>query len=172
MPVPRSASRTAALPEFKVPMFRLAVANDFSQLREIYRQTVQKLAPTLYSAEQVKAWSLTPDNREKFWQFVFIPDTYLLIENEVIIGFCGLETNGHIASFYVHPDYTRQGYGTKLLVYVLNQGVNQGIRKFNTEASFFSYAVFCRCGFEVMTMETVYYGDVVFERYKMEKTIE
>ena len=153
-------------------MFRLAVANDFSRLREIYRQSVQKLAPTLYSPEQVKAWSLTPDNREKFWQFVFIPDTYLLLENEIIIGFCGLESNGHIASLYVHPDYTRQGYGTKLLVYVLNQGINQGMGKFHTEASFFSSPVFCRLGFEIVTRESVNYGSVLFERYKMEKIIE
>ena len=153
-------------------MFRLAIVNDFSRLREIYRQSVQKLAPSLYSAQQVKAWSLSTNNREKFWQFVFVPDTYLLIENEVIVGFCGLESNGHIASFYVDPNYTRQGYGTKLLVYVLSKGIEQGIRKFNTEASFFSYPVFCRCGFEVVTMETVNYGNVPFERYKMEKTIE
>lgn len=152
-------------------MFRLARFHDFSRLQEIFRQTVLDLAPSLYSPEQVKAWSLSPDNKEKFWQFVFNPDTYLLIENHIIIGFCGLENNGHIASLYVDPDYTRQGYGTRLLLYVLDQGKNKGISRFYTEASFFSHPVFLRCGFEVVTMETVNYNHVIFQRYKMEKII-
>ena len=153
-------------------MFRLAVENDFDRLKEIYHQAVQQLAPILYSPEQVEAWSSTTDNVDKFWQFIFTADTYLSVENELIIGFCGLAKNGHLVSFYVHPHYTRQGYGSKLLTYVLEKGINQGITRFYTEASFFSYPVFTRVGFEVITMEIVHYGDVSFERYKMEKIIE
>lgn len=152
-------------------MFRLAIESDLTRLRDIFRQTVLKLAPSLYSSDQVTAWSLSPNNQERFCSFIFAPDTYLLIENDMIIGFCGLENNGHIASLYVDADYTRQGYGTKLLIYVLEKGVQQGITRFFTEASFFSYPVFLRCGFEVVTMETVNYNNVLFQRYKMEKTI-
>ena len=148
-------------------MFRIAEEKDFPRLRQIYRDSVKRLAPSLYTPEQVKAWSLTPDNRDRFWQFIFGCDTYLLIQNETIIGFCGLATeDGHIVSLYLHPDFTRQGYGTKVLNYVLNVGIEAGITKFYTEASFFSEPVFSRCGFEVVTMETVYYGDVLFRRYK------
>jgi len=43
------------------------------------------------------------------------------------------------------------------------------VKKFYTEASFFSQPVFSRCGFTILEMETVFYGDVSFERYKMEK---
>jgi putative acetyltransferase len=152
-------------------MFRLARESDFPRLREIFRETVLKLAPSLYSAEQVTAWSLSPNNRERFWWFIFEADTYLLIENDVIIGFCGLQENGHIASLYVDADYTRQGYGTKLLLYVLKKGEKQGIKRFFTEASFFSQPVFLRCGFQVVTRETVNYNNVLFQRYKMEKII-
>ena len=153
-------------------MFRLAIEKDFERLQQIYYQSVLKLAPSLYSQEQAIAWSSSCQNYKKFWQFIFTADTYLSIENETIIGFCGLERNGHLVSFYVHPDYTRQGYGSKLLTHVLEQGINQGIRRFFTEASFFSFPVFTRFGFEVITMETVLYGDVSFERYRMEKIIE
>ena len=152
-------------------MFRLAIESDLTRLRDIFRQTVLKLAPSLYSSDQVTAWSLSPNNQERFCSFIFAPDTYLLIENDITIGFCGLENNGHIASLYVDADYTRQGYGTKLLIYVLEKGVQQGITRFFTEASFFSYHVFLRCGFELVTMETVNYNNVLFQRYKMEKTI-
>lgn len=151
--------------------FRIVTEADFEHLRQIYRQTVKKLAPSLYSPIQVEAWSAAPDNLNNFQYFIFAPDTYLLLIHQQIIGFCGLRKNGHIASLYVHSDYTRKGYGTRLLNYVLNIGINQGIKRFFTEASFFSYPVFTRCGFTVIEMETVNYGDVTFERYKMEKII-
>ncbi|WP_017294769.1 GNAT family N-acetyltransferase [Geminocystis herdmanii] len=153
-------------------MFRLAVDSDFEILREIYRLSIQKLAPSLYSHDQVIAWSAFPDNFAKFHDFIFQADTYLLKNQTQIIGFCGLQSDGHIASFYLHPDFTRQGYGTTLLTHVLEKGISQGFKRFYTEASFFSQPVFSRCGFEIVAMETVKYGDVSFDRYKMEKTIK
>lgn len=153
-------------------MFRLAVDTDFENLKQIYRLSVQKLAPSLYSHDQVIAWSSFPDNFALFHDFIFQADTYLLENQGQIIGFCGLQCDGRIASFYLHPDFTRQGYGTKLLIYVLEKGIQQGIKRFYTEASFFSQPVFSRHGFEIVEMETVKYGDVSFDRYKMELTIK
>lgn len=151
--------------------FRVATPNDFNILRKIYRNSVQKLAPSLYSQDQVIAWSNFPDYISRFHDFIFKPNTYLLETATQIIGFCGLESDGHIASFYIHPDFTRQGNGTFLLNYVLSIGIEQGISRFYTEASFFSQPVFSRCGFTIAEMETVKYGDITFDRYKMEKII-
>ncbi|AFZ47480.1 Acetyltransferase, GNAT family [Cyanobacterium stanieri PCC 7202] len=152
-------------------MFRLISTSDFVRVQKIYQNSVLKLAPSLYSPEQVMAWSLFPNNIQKFYSFVFNPDTYVIENKEEIIGFCGLEKDGHIASLYVDPSYNRQGYGTKLLQYVLEQGIKAKINRFYTEASFFSHPVFLRCGFVVLEMETVKYGVVSFQRYKMEKEI-
>lgn len=152
--------------------FRIADQNDFEVVTNIFRQSVKKIAPFLYSKEQVLAWSGFADNYSKFYEFVFKPQTYLLEKDQQTIAFCGLKMNGHIASFYVHPDYNRQGYGTKILVYVLNAGKNLGIKRFFTEASFFSQPVFTRQGFDIFDIETVRYGDITFDRYKMEKLTE
>ncbi|MGY6531015.1 MAG: GNAT family N-acetyltransferase [Cyanobacterium sp.] len=152
-------------------MFRLTKVSDINALKNIYQKAVKELAPSLYTQEQVIAWSFFPDNTEKFKDFIFKADTYILENSQEIIGFCGLEKNGHITSLYVHPAYTRQGYGTKLLNYVLQKGMEENMSRFYTEASFFSQPVFHRCGFEIVEMETVNYGVVSFERYKMEKRI-
>ena len=152
-------------------MFRLATPSDINALKSIYQKTVRELAPSLYTTEQVIAWSLFPEDTAKFTEFILKPDTYILEKNQEIIGFCGLEKNGHIASLYIHPAHTRQGYGTKLLNHVLNQGIKESISLFYSEASFFSQPLFKRCGFEVVEMETINYGVVFFERYKMEKRI-
>ncbi len=150
-------------------MFRLATEEDYLILVDIYRQSVRKIAPLLYSQEQVAAWSASPDNESKFKDFIFVPKTYLIQEQNQIIAFCGLENNGHIASLYVNPLFYRQGYGQKILLYVLQKGIEQNIKRFYTEASFFSQPLFKKCGFSIIAMETVKYGEVSFERYKMEK---
>lgn len=152
-------------------MYRLISASDFARVQKIYQNSVLQLAPSLYSPEQVIAWSSFPNHTAKFHSFIFNPDTYIIENEEEIIGFCGLEKDGHIASLYVDPRYSRQGYGTKLLQYVLNQGIKAKINRFYTEASFFSHPVFQRCGFVVLEMEHVKYGVVSFQRYKMEKRI-
>lgn len=149
-------------------IFRLAENSDFDTLTQIYRQSVQQLAPLLYTKKQVEAWANFPNNQAKFREFIFKPKTYLIEQDQVIIGFCGLESDGHIASFYIDPRFTRQGYGTKILLYVLAKGQELGLKRFYTEASFFSQPVFKKCGFSIIEMETVKYGEVVFERYKME----
>lgn len=152
-------------------MFRIASNSDFNKLREIYRLSVQKLATKLYSKEQVEAWSNFPKNYDKFHEFIFKPTTFILEIDNNIIAFCGLKNDGHIASFYVHPDFSRKGYGTKILNFVLEKGQELGIKRFYTEASFLSQPVFKRCGFQVIEMETVKYGEISFDRYKMEKLL-
>ncbi|WP_431705751.1 GNAT family N-acetyltransferase [Geminocystis sp. CENA526] len=153
-------------------MFRLATDNnDVEILRQIFRLSIQKLAPSLYSHEQVIAWSDFANNIIKFQDYILGADTYVLENSQQIIGFCGFHYDGHIASFYVHPDFTRQGYGTKLLNYVLDKAIQKGIKRFYAEASFFSQPVFSRCGFDIVEIETVKYGEVPFDRYKMEKVI-
>jgi putative acetyltransferase len=151
--------------------FRLANQEDFINIKNIYQQSVIKIAPSLYNKKQVKAWSDFTNNKEKFYDFIFRPTTYLLEKDTKIIAFCGLENNGHIASFYVHPDFNRQGYGTKILTYVLEIGQNLGIKRFFTEASFFSQPVFSIHGFDIIAIETVRYGSVSFDRFQMEKVI-
>lgn len=150
-------------------MFRIIQESEIEIAKNIYQQSVKKLATKLYSPIQIEAWSNFPNNQIKFQEFIFKPKTYIKEENNQIIAFCGLEENGHIASLYVHPNYSRQGYGTEILKFVLTEGQNIGLEVFHTEASFLSQPLFLKCGFKVITMETVKYGEISFERYKMQK---
>jgi putative acetyltransferase len=153
-------------------MFRLAKNSDFNTLAQIYRQSVKELAPLLYTKEQVEAWSNFPNNKAKFREFIFKPKTYLVETEQTIISFSGLDFDGHIASLYVNPFFARQGYGTQILLYVLEKGRQLGLKKFYTEASFFSQPLFEKCGFSIIEMETAKYGEIIFERYKMEKIVD
>ena len=152
-------------------MIRLAQPEDFDALADLYSCAVQQTAIALYSPEQIRAWSGFTQHREKFHPFIFTADTFIKEIGGDLVGFCGLEPDGHVTSLYVHPRFNRQGHGSALLRYVLTQGEGRGIQRFYTEASYLSQPVFERCGFRVAGMETVDYFGVVFERFQMERRI-
>ena len=152
-------------------MFRIVGDEDLQTLADIYRQSVRQLATKLYTRTQIDAWSYFPNYQAKFHEFIFKPETWLLEQEKTIIAFCGLDRDGHIVSLYVHPLFSRKGYGTTLLNFVLEKGIQAQINRFYTEASFLSQPVFSRSGFTVVEMETVKYDEFIFERYKMEKLV-
>jgi putative acetyltransferase len=153
-------------------MIRRVLDSDFAQLVEIYTEAVRQTANTIYTPEQIDAWSAFPAKTEKFRQFVFGPETYATVVENSPVAFCGLGNDGHIASLYVHPDYNRMGYASKLLQYVMEGGERRGMRRFYTEASFLSKTVFERHGFVVDCVEEVDYDGVLFRRFKMVRLVE
>ena len=136
---------------------------------EIYQSAVKQLAKKYYTESQIEAWSNIPHQKDKFHELIFQPTTYVLEKELKIIAFCGLEKNGHIASLYVHPNFSRQGYGSTILNFVLKQGINLGLKTFHTEASILSQPVFQRHGFKILEIETIKLRGVSFDRYKMGK---
>ncbi len=152
-------------------MIRRVREGDYARLVEVYTQAVRVTATELYSPEQIAAWSSFPLKEAKFREFIFGPETYIVENDGLPVVFCGLRDDGHIASLYVHPDHNREGHGSRLLRHVLDAGERKGIRRFYTEASFLSKAVFERHGFTVDNIEEVDYDGVVFKRFKMSRSI-
>jgi putative acetyltransferase len=153
-------------------MIRRVLDSDFPRLAEIYTEAVRRTPNRIYTPEQIDAWSAFPAKTEKFRQFVFGPETYAVIVENMPVAFCGLGHDGHIASLYVHPDYNRMGYASQLLQYIMERGERGGMRRFHTEASFLSKAVFERHGFIVDRMDEVDYDGVLFRRFKMVRLVE
>ncbi|GMV92080.1 MAG: hypothetical protein AMXMBFR82_18580 [Candidatus Hydrogenedentota bacterium] len=152
-------------------MIRRVRESDYPRLVEIYTEAVRRTATAIYSPEQVEAWSAFPAQTEKFRQFVFGPETYAVTVEDIPVAFCGFDGDGHIASLYVHPEFNRMGYASQLLRHVMNQAEKRGIRRFHTEASFLSKAVFERHGFTVDRMDEVDYDGVLFRRFNMVRNV-
>jgi putative acetyltransferase len=147
---------------------RLAQKNDVLKCAEIFYQTVMKLAPALYTPEQVCAWCQSALNNEKFTNYILNPDTFVYCSADgQIRGFSGLESNGHIASLYVDPDFCRQGIATKLLTHIIDYSKVYRVDFLYAEASFLSKNVFLRMGFTVEEIEFVKYNDVDFKRFRV-----
>jgi putative acetyltransferase len=146
-------------------LIREATAADLPRLAALYAASVRALGPSVYSAEQVDAWAQFAEDLETFGRFVFGVRTILIEDASGIVGFCGVDKGGHVASLYVRADRTREGIGTKLLQMALERAAASGIREFHAEASALSLPVFRRFGFVVCGTEKAVRGGVVFERY-------
>lgn len=147
---------------------REATASDIPALAEVYRDSVKAIAPQRYSPEQVEAWSDFPLATEAFNNFIFNPTTFIAQLDGTIVGFSGVEANGHIASLYIRGDYNRQGIGSRLLETVISFAKSHKIPRLYTEASEFSRALFEKFGFQLSGTEAVIREGVWFHRYLLE----
>jgi putative acetyltransferase len=82
-----------------------------------------------------------------------------------ILGFCGVDADGHVASLYVRADRARQGIGTKLLQTALDRARALGVQTFHAEASELSLPIFKRFGFVLRGIEKGACGGAEFDRY-------
>jgi len=151
--------------------FRLATADDLPALAELYATTVRKLGPALYTADQVRVWSASPDDAERFRCFVLNAYTLVAVveESPHPVGFAGLEADGRIASLYVQADFCRRGIGSALLTALLQKAEQDGLTQLRTEASKFSRPVFERFGFELDEVERGMHHGVPFMRFLMSR---
>lgn len=146
--------------------------DDYPALADLYRETVERLGPSLYTAEQVAAWAAFADDTVSLREYLFVPRTLVAVDASGPLGFCGIAADGHVTSLYVASRATRQGLGSRLLWLAMNDARQAfGVTRFYTEASFFSHPVFERHGFVVDEEEVVIRNGVAFRRYKMSCTV-
>lgn len=147
--------------------FRIATEADIPACADIFRRAVVELAPQLYTPRQVIAWSKSPENFGRFSSFILKPVTFVACCDNNVLGFSGIEADGHIASLYVAPEYARQGVGTILVQQVISYAQTRSYAQLYTEASFFSRGLFLKFGFRVAFVEEVDYNGMHFKRSKM-----
>ena len=151
--------------------FRPATIDDLSALSALYASVVRTLGPDLYTAEQVRVWSASAEDPERFRDFVLKPHTLVAMvkDSTAPVGFAGLEPTGRIASLYVHADYCRRGIASALLEALLKKAADDGLTQLRCEASKFSRPVFERFGFELDEVERGIHHGVPFMRFLMSK---
>ena len=150
---------------------RRAVADDVSALRNLYAEVVLAVGPKAYEPDQVHAWAVFA-REPAFDEFVTAVNTYVAVEADVIVGFCGIDDDGHIASIYVSSTCLRRGIGKTLLDFALAQHPTPTAGRYFAETSAFSLPLFERCGFARVGAEQVIRSGVMFERFLVERAVD
>ena len=138
-------------------------------LREVYEDAICHSANALYSQEQIDAWSGLaylpgvldkPLTEGKGWASCV---------NSVIEAFAVKYPKDRLALLYCRGRSSRQGHATDLLKKIDEEVQEDEIIRLSTEASLFSYQLFLRHGWTIISPETIKIGGVAFCRYLMEK---
>ena len=148
---------------------RIAEPTDVPQLAKLFKATVLQHGPQYYTARQTAAWAATADDHDRFQQFILNVTTYLAANESDILGFAGIDSNGHVASAYVHHNYLGQGIGAALMAQILDHAQRDRLPRLYCEASKFSVGLFTKFGFQLYGTEVVERHGISFERYLMER---
>jgi len=103
--------------------------DDAEELMQLFYDTIHEVNIRDYSQEQVNAWApanINADAWEKGFEGRF---TYIAEDDRTIAGFGELEPDGHIARFFCHKDFQRQGVGTQILNQIEAKAKSLGLRQ-------------------------------------------
>ncbi len=160
------------------PRFRLAVPADVPTLAGLYASAARELGSWCYSPEQVAAWSAFGADTPAFRDYVLGARTWLALPAEAVdgsedggaetvLGFCGIDAEGHVPSLYVCPDHNRRGIGTALLAHTMADARQRGLHHFSAWCTPFSEPVFARAGLVVVERPLTEFAGVSFRRCRM-----
>lgn len=150
---------------------RTATEADLPTLATLYRDTVLINAPQHYTPAQTTAWATIDAESDRFRQFILGVTTYIAETDLGMLGFAGLDDNGHVVSTYVRHDCLHQGIGSVLMQAVLVHAQEKHIDRLYAEASEFSLGLFQKFGFSQYATEVVDRHGAQFTRYLVEKIL-
>lgn len=148
---------------------RLFQPEDTPQIAQLFHNTVRKVNIQDYSLRQVIAWA--PDDIYfRDWVTICSSNfTYVAWENDEILGFGELESNGHIDCFYIDAQHQRRGIGSKLYQAIEIKAKQLKNTRLITEASITAKPFFISQGFKIVNPQQVSCRGEIFTNYLMEK---
>lgn len=150
---------------------RIAEKSDIPELAELYQKTVLAIAPEKYSPAQTQMWASFASDTASFQQFIFKPTTFICADETGILGFAGIDDDGHVTSAYVRYNLIHQGIGSTLIQKIVEYAQTQKIQRLYAEASEFSLGLFQKFGFHLYDTEIVDRQGVGFKRYLVERNL-
>ncbi|MDR8390341.1 GNAT family N-acetyltransferase [Aliifodinibius sp. S!AR15-10] len=145
--------------------------SDAKQVAQLFHDTVRTVNREDYSREQVEAWA--PDDINFRDWVVQCSQKYTIVaeQNQVILGFGELESDGHIDCFYIHRDYQRRGVGRTLYQALETRAREWHVPSLKVEASITALSFFREMGFSIIKKQRVLTRGVTLTNFKMRKQL-
>ena len=130
---------------------RDATVGDASAVADLFYNTILNVNVGDYSVAQVEAWAgPTPDL--EMWDRRIAEDNstrrmFVATTEDGVLGFAGLETDGHVDTLYVHHEYQGCGIASALLDRIEAEARRLGLHRLYTEASITAEPFFRARGF-------------------------
>ena len=153
--------------------FKLRPINDSDHfaLRQIYQDAIIYRDNHYYTKAQIEAWSALawmpgvldrPLKEGRGW---------LILQGVDIEAFAVRYPFNRLALIYCLGRSSRQGYATTLINCLEVEARKEGQVRLVTEASFYSYSLFLKLGWDLNDFESIEIGGIPFKRFLMEKKL-
>ena len=146
-------------------------SSDEAALREVYEDAIRTCDRSLYSKEQIEAWSA----------LAYLPGIldkplkegvgWVSCVNNTIEAFALRYPNNRLALLYCRGRSSRQGHATALLQQIEADTFKERPINLKTEASLCSYQLLLNYGWKIIAPQEIQIAGVNFSRYLMEKTL-
>jgi putative acetyltransferase len=125
---------------------RPAVDSDRDRISQLHSKSIQQLCTADYTDAQIQA--LLEDKKvygTKSWGDLVLVAEY----GETIVGFSAL-MRGTVSAMYVHPEWTRQGIGKRLLQAIEQEAIFRRWRWLLVKASVTAVPFYQACGYQTL----------------------
>ena len=145
--------------------------SDCIAVRDIYADAIESQGEDLYTKEQIQAWVGlawlpgvldTPLTEGRGW---------ISLENQHLAAFAVRYPLNRLALLYCRGQFGRRGHASLLLDQIEHEAFEEGQTSLITEASFFSYSLLLRRGWEFIATEKIEIAGVSFDRYLMKRDL-
>jgi putative acetyltransferase len=143
--------------------------SDAEEKAEVLRKSVKEIASEDYSKQEIEVWSDVEVEEDP------LPEEkvrYVAIEDEKIVGFgeYNREEN-EVTGLYVHPDYTGNGIGEKLLEKVEKNAKEHGLDILTCLSTVTAKDFYQKHGYKIVEETTHQMEDQNLTVYKMEQEL-
>lgn len=157
--------------EYHLMNIRRYKYTDTLEIIKLFFETVREINIKDYTKEQVIAWAPEEADLEKWKDRLSKFITFVVEDNEKIVGFSELEEDGHINCFYSHKDYQGKGIGKLMISNIEEQAKILRLSRLYAEVSITAKPFFEKKGFRIIKEQEVELRGVKFINYLMEKFI-
>lgn len=136
---------------------------DLPQILHLFHDTIHTICTPDCTKEQLEAWS--DINTDRFTKKLLDTYTIVMHDNETIIGFGNIDTDGCLDCLYVHKDFQKQGVASKICD-ILEDTVKHEII---THASITALSFFLNRGYTIVQPQIVIRHDIKLKNYILKK---
>lgn len=150
----------------------LCQPEDLTQVRELFRSTIQTVNSKDYNPQQIQVWSSSADDPTR-WEDRLVTQHFLIAKiGDQVVGFGTMKPDGYLDTLFVHHRFQRKGIAQALLNHLLEYAHSQHIETIWSEASITALPFFDKNGFVVEREQRKIYKEIAFVNYIVHKKME
>lgn len=104
-------------------------------LYEIFSTSIHHNAKGYYNQDQLRAWAGEDISEDQWVKRIHGISPFVVEENDEIIGYGDLQSDGYIDHFFIKGGHSGQGVGRYLMNYIIELAIHKNIKILSADVS-------------------------------------